>query len=129
MIGQYVAGYSQKYCMTQVYLVVLSDSDNVIVANIRDPRDVKALSPRAISRTFHEVHKRKDGRWNCPQWSTWYNPEQVEPLPVDGEELEAPAYEGLDFLLKVLQTIVELKWSRYVVDLQTRIAELGAAVG
>lgn len=132
MIGTHVAGYSNRYNMTQIFLVTLADSDNVIVANIRDATDIKALSPRAIGRTFHPAEKQPDGRWHVSTWGTYYDPATVEPAPDDTDELESAAAiidAGPSFYQREYQALLDLGWNGQAASLQQRLAEQGVTVG
>lgn len=67
-IGSHVAGYSSKYSRTQIYVCTAADDDNVLIHNIADLEETKALSPRAIRRTYMPAKQLEDGRWDAYMW-------------------------------------------------------------
>lgn len=80
IVGKHLAGYSTNYSRTQIYLCTSADENDVMVQNIADASEVKALSPRAVGRTYMPAFLQQDGRWNAVQWGVL--------------DIETPALEG-----------------------------------
>lgn len=95
-VNDHVAGYSEKYKKTCIFRVFSLDPDNVYVVNITDPEEIKALSPRAINRTFHVAKQLPFcGRWYVATWEgSPFLDDQPEPF-TDTEEFNRRHYAAI----------------------------------